>query len=397
MQDAVKLGKKRGFTLVELLVVIAIIGILIGLLLPAVQAAREAARRMQCTNNMKQFALAMHNFHDANNHLPYQGAWGSSVRYYASDVRWSVHYQLLPYIEQAPLKQAMEANADILCPWLPLNDGSAAWQTRTAKVDTFLCPSAQGDGLLKLSSANGDGRPTNVVYCMGDNASRVDRANDSSHRLAPDGNGGTKLIPQIGPGDPGYDDEGEGDVGKRSLFYYYEKRNFSFCSDGTSNTIVCSEAVAGDWTSNKIKGARANDKAFDSGHWCITPALCLNLKNPNDPTTYSCPVTSYARCGNWVDGKPVHTAFNTVNPPNSASCTKRDAEEGGPAILAPTSYHSGGVNCGLLDGSVRFISDTIECNGAVQSRSGMYLTGPSPRGVWGALGTPNCGETVQTP
>ena len=91
MQRNVKQGKKCGFTLVELLVVIAIIGILIGLLLPAVQAAREAARRMQCTNNIKQFALAMHNFHDANNHLPYQGAWGSKIRYYASDVRWSVH------------------------------------------------------------------------------------------------------------------------------------------------------------------------------------------------------------------------------------------------------------------------------------------------------------------
>ena len=86
-------GKKYGFTLVELLVVIAIIGILIGLLLPAVQAAREAARRMQCTNNVKQFVLAMHNHHDVNNYLPSQGAWGAGVK----SSRFGVHYQLLPY------------------------------------------------------------------------------------------------------------------------------------------------------------------------------------------------------------------------------------------------------------------------------------------------------------
>jgi prepilin-type N-terminal cleavage/methylation domain-containing protein len=99
---------RRGFTLVELLVVIAIIGILIGLLLPAVQAAREAARRMQCTNNVKQFCLAMHNFHDVNNYLPSQGAWGQGVK----SGRFGVHYQLLPFIEQTALKDAIDS---ILC------------------------------------------------------------------------------------------------------------------------------------------------------------------------------------------------------------------------------------------------------------------------------------------
>ena len=134
--------KRSGFTLVELLVVIAIIGILIGLLLPAVQAAREAARRMQCTNNVKQFVLAMHNFHDTNNYLPSQGAWGNGVK----TGRFSVHYQLLPFIEQQALRSAIDGDAGLTQPWLPSSDGSTSWATRTTKVVTFLCPSDQQAG-----------------------------------------------------------------------------------------------------------------------------------------------------------------------------------------------------------------------------------------------------------
>ena len=87
-------AKKAGFTLVELLVVIAIIGILIGLLLPAVQAAREAARRMQCTNNLKQIGLAIQNYHDTNNALPGFGMGGWDCFDYTPFV------SLLPFYEQ---------------------------------------------------------------------------------------------------------------------------------------------------------------------------------------------------------------------------------------------------------------------------------------------------------
>src|SRR5690349_22014314 len=98
---------RRGFTLIELLVVIAIIAVLIALLLPAVQAAREAARRIQCTNNLKQFGLALLNYSDVNNSLPMQGTFkvGSTFTGY------SAHTRILPYLEQGNLYNAV--NYDI--------------------------------------------------------------------------------------------------------------------------------------------------------------------------------------------------------------------------------------------------------------------------------------------
>jgi prepilin-type N-terminal cleavage/methylation domain-containing protein/prepilin-type processing-associated H-X9-DG protein len=104
------LSLRRGFTLVELLVVIAIIGVLVALLLPAVQSAREASRRMQCSNNLKQIALAAHSFHDVEGRLPYntqfQGGW--DWNYQQNQRSWSCLARLLPYLEQANLKEQMQ-------------------------------------------------------------------------------------------------------------------------------------------------------------------------------------------------------------------------------------------------------------------------------------------------
>ena len=123
------LGKK-GFTLVELLVVIAIIGMLIALLLPAVQAAREAARRMQCSNHMKQWGLALHNHHDAHNKLP---AGCSEFFYFVPLVGVTVH--LLPYMEQQTVYDTLQAYAQS-------DDAAAMFATKGMGI----LPAARGEG-----------------------------------------------------------------------------------------------------------------------------------------------------------------------------------------------------------------------------------------------------------
>ncbi|MGN1065881.1 MAG: DUF1559 domain-containing protein, partial [Thermoguttaceae bacterium] len=158
MSCVVGLRNSRGFTLVELLVVIAIIGILIGLLLPAVQAAREAARRMQCTNNIKQLALGCHNYHDSMNAFPmptgYRGGCGNCPPVGG----FSVHAVLLPFIEQVPMYES-------IAKFIHIDNGTAIdWRggsdyqkiipsvehAAKAQIEIFHCPS---DGGERTSSA----------------------------------------------------------------------------------------------------------------------------------------------------------------------------------------------------------------------------------------------------
>jgi len=131
------LSKQRGFTLVELLVVIAIIGILIALLLPAVQAAREAARRMQCTNNMKQIGLALHNYHDSNKCFP-PGSFHANAAN-ASQRRGSILIRLLPFIEQQPLFKMFD-----FAKGTPLNTDNQRFPDgrllAAAKIPAYICP-----------------------------------------------------------------------------------------------------------------------------------------------------------------------------------------------------------------------------------------------------------------
>jgi prepilin-type N-terminal cleavage/methylation domain-containing protein len=335
-----------GFTLVELLVVIAIIALLIALLLPAVQAAREAARRMQCSNKMKQYTLAIHNYHSATDSFPCIQNW------VGTENRWSVNLPILPYAEQNALYETIQSTK-------PSPGGSTSLQT---PLDFLICPSdpyskAVGRGIAK----------TNLVISLADGVS----ANTS-----------------------------------RSPFQFVKDTStprylgMASVTDGTSNTIIVSECAVAQGTSElSLKGGVAfMGSALDpSSGGGSNPANCLNLAIDNATKTIK---NAYVASGTWRGGRYTdrllsYTAFNTIMPPNGPSCSRFNNEDGW-AFLAAQSYHTGGVNVGAVDGSVHFISDSINC-GAMPSQMDHNKNGISPIGVWGALGTIDGAENHSFP
>ncbi|MDR0327860.1 MAG: DUF1559 domain-containing protein [Planctomycetaceae bacterium] len=405
---------KSAFTLVELLVVIAIIGMLIGLLLPAVQSAREAARRMQCSNNMKQWGIAAQLFHDANQHLPSQWSYGSNVVH----DRLGVNFQLLPFFEEQSRYDALnsalpERTSDAVDSRVP-----APWEPSVEEIRTtpvmLLCPSSPNNKQLvhrgsaststafnpygensEFYPADHRGARTNIIICIGDGSARIDTANDSP----------TTAVAKV-PG-PGYNlvpnnryPSQHGNFAHRSLFFWYKRAEFSGIKDGLSNTIIISEAVSGDWNDEKIRGSAAAYAGFDvTSDWRHDVGMCMNLRK-GDTYAYdgsTVMVHENPRCGNWLDAMPVYSAFQTIMPPNAPSCVKYRREGVQVGVFSATSYHMGGVNGAMADGSVRFIPDSIDCNG-VPNRvpAGDYNKGASYYGVWGAMGTPNSGESASS-
>ncbi|MCS7238899.1 MAG: DUF1559 domain-containing protein [Thermoguttaceae bacterium] len=355
-----KRGSLGGFTLVELLVVIAIIGILIALLLPAVQAAREAARRAQCTNNLKQLGLALHNYHDVWQAFPYrQGGSGSSPTNQLEPTgsstqnlynRASGLFAILPFIEQKSLFDAIANNTPPYSP-APWNS-HPTWQTA---VGTFRCPS---DGYQVTA---GSIQPTNYRFCGGDHPGLM----RSSVSVPPFGSSNRC----------------------RGMFTLWGNKRMADIVDGTSNTIAMSEGLIGDGASNRIGRAIATNVSM------ATPADCLARRSGSNMV--ASPYDGGQLGRRWGDGSMMFTGFSTVLPPNSPSCTTSSGgDHWAHMLVSASSLHPGGVNVLFADGSVRFISETIDAG----NPSAAYVTsGSSPYGVWGALGTAEGGETAQTP
>jgi prepilin-type N-terminal cleavage/methylation domain-containing protein/prepilin-type processing-associated H-X9-DG protein len=363
---------RQGFTLVELLVVIAIIGVLVALLLPAVQAAREAARRTQCGNNLKQLTLALHNYHDTYGYMVFRrGGTGGGTVDQSNQNRLSGFIPLLPFMEQKPMYDLIAAgDPTITVP--PM--GKTAWNSwPTGGVhngwndspDTLLCPSDNGYA-TKL------GRINSYAFSNGD---------------------------QVEGATSGIGGHMRGPFGLSANVY-----NMGHVTDGTSNTLAFSERV----NHSKVPGnpykqqapgnvANANELEHVLGvasrvSGLITnPSLCRNVTN-GKYFLAGTPVSS--RFGiSWSDGQSAYIGFNTVLPPNAPACSDGgDWGDQNHMVIPPSSRHPGGVNASMVDGSVRFVSQTIN-TGNLNARQ--LATGASVYGVWGAMGSKDGGD--QTP
>ena len=366
-------GIYRAFTLVELLVVIAIIGILIGLLLPAVQAAREAARRMQCTNNLKQLGLGLQNYHDIKGTFPPTQSGGRNSTYNWGNIAY--HICLLPFCEQQNRFEEMLSFAK------QYHNGDWPWTDSSCKAYTegtvpyLNCPS---DPFVLTRPDSGSFLRASYCGSMGDalNVGAVGARNSRG---------------LFGGGYPYVDNtyvHSTGNVDFGTSVY----RSLSEIIDGTSNTVALSEmANTHDPYAKLIKG----DIVFLGGSsWTMKPSDCQAYRSMTDVTKLSettpVPAVSESRGYRWIHGAPGTNYFQTIAPPNTINCgTRINSNNGG--IWPASSYHSGGVNVVFIDGAVRFISDTIECGD--QSYDVNVTVGQSKYGVWGAMGSINGGET----
>jgi len=333
--------RRAGFTLIELLVVIAIISVLIALLLPAVQAAREAARRVQCVNNLKQMGLGLHNYESVAGAFPPSNVLAGAGNTVTSYNGFSVHCRVLPFMEQGVAFNALNFS---------FNHLNAANVTVVGMaVSAFVCPSdVNKDQKTPFPPFTGLSAVASVTsYGMNEGDWFVWNGFN-----APD-NGGA-----FGPN---------------------RSRRFAAFTDGASNTLFATDV--------KVYNPLCGPNAVIAGVTSPSPVPPPNA----DPYTVA---PAYLTCtpgrGHtfWADGNAHETAMTTAWPPNmviknSSGVGDLDIEtalivRGGPtyASLTARSYHPGGVNALLGDGSVRFIKSTI--NGF----------------TWRALGTVAGGEVI---
>lgn len=407
-----------GFTLVELLVVIAIIGVLVALLLPAVQAAREAARRMQCTNNLKQYMISLHNYHDINLAFPARstGIAGSGLGTgFAGTVgggnreRLSAHVAILPYMEQGSLFDQYQAfpnyHPGLATATFTLGTPAVVYNNIfITKISGLLCPSdATGWSIAPTAL-----QAANYAVCQGDWASMT--------RTAPSTVGGTLI--GIRP-----------DTQTRGVFGPNAWRTMASCKDGTSNTVGASERLVGNGQAavlnapvpvlagivmarptsivNTAASTTATNVQPVASFPAINPADCLITANGKNYSTTLGITVDRTQMTRWGDGATFFNVFNTIVPPNSPACYSAAASAAPETydaytIVGPTSRHSGGVNCGMMDGAVKFVSDTINATQFDQvtklaipatATFAQKTSGMSNYSVWGAMGSMNGGET----
>ena len=367
---------RRGFTLVELLVVIAIIGVLVALLLPAVQAAREAARRSQCSNSLKQFGLALHNYADVYKVFPpRRGGTTATIandppRTQANYDRLSAFVALLPFYEQKPLADAIAAGGTF--GGIKYNPGGPAawynnvnWQPWRTQIQLLMCPS---DKIIPTPTSHAH---NSYAFSLGDTL------------------GGPTAISGVTV------HFNSATMRHRGPFSGSQRCvGLQFITDGLSNTIAMSERTTAGAPYYAPRTANGED--------------IKNATVSNVPSVINNPGSCYAQARGqeyvgvrvkakfgsiWCDGQAENVGFNTVLPPNAPSCTNDsngNADSTG-GVLSASSNHPGGVNGLMCDGAVRFISQSINCGNTALPQ---VVSGKSPYGVWGALGSINGKEST---
>jgi prepilin-type N-terminal cleavage/methylation domain-containing protein/prepilin-type processing-associated H-X9-DG protein len=346
--------RRRAFTLIELLVVIAIIAVLIALLLPAVQAAREAARRSQCVNNLKQLGIAIQNYGDSRGSLPPTS--GAAPGGDGTGNNFSMKVHLLPFMEQSAaynsINQSFYWNDSTVGGYVNATVG-------TTTINTLLCPS-DGNNPNQTIAVNGVQKPdaptnyaNNIGICRTFNGNTMD---GPAYLLGNNGVGPVITLASI--------------------------------QDGTSNTAIFSE-----W----IKGTGSNRAGLGQIYVASTsfsttgpsPKLIGTLGQSMQTVSNTCqtsttfmtaPANGYIKGYSYME----HTngfggGYSHLSTPNKKSCWFSSDSATYPSdrsLVGASSNHSGGVNVGFLDGSVKFIKDSIS-----------YQT-------WGSIATHQGGEVI---
>jgi prepilin-type N-terminal cleavage/methylation domain-containing protein/prepilin-type processing-associated H-X9-DG protein len=326
--------KRNGFTLIELLVVIAIIAVLIALLLPAVQAAREAARRIHCTNNLKQLGLAVLNYVDVNSALP-ATTYTSLPSGYKSE--FSVVARVSPFLELGPMFAAINFSRT----WDDGQNTTASSMT----IATVLCPSDPDIAAADTGKGFNEGR---MSYGNAE--------------------GDWYVFWTAGPVN-------------RSAFAPNVSKTLAQFTDGLSNTLLFSESQITHYQLRSC-GSTGGMTPTSFPDTASSPALIKSIA----PT---CTKTGAFGHATWANGSVFNCGVTTALTPNTRvlalpgdpnpyDIVTTDENQGGPtyAALTADSYHPGGVNCLFGDGSVKFIKDSV--NGA----------------TWRALGTIAGGEVI---
>lgn len=301
---------RRGFTLVELLVVIAIIGVLVALLLPAVQAAREAARRSQCTNKVKQIALAMHNHESSERALPVGGRTKSNPMPYPCPGQWNTDFTWLPFIGPYIEEMAWYDGFDFEVCLSHANN----YQSRITKIPTFVCPSSAGFGLVDF-----------------DHAQAARWARVRTNYVVNWGNTGFGQLP-VGSV-----------VFGGAPFTFVRSVKLKEITDGTSHTLFVSEALTPVESVNYA--GPIGETSLNEGGQSFDSWLTPNSSAP-DISFRACPTQGDGGVNCQVD-------VGAGGLPNPQSGGNRQH-------YAARSAHPGGVIAAMCDGSVQFYTDEID-------------------------------------